>query len=81
MNAEQSIWTIWIDRPEHPGKHVIRRYEILIKSREPLSEEVADSLEAARALLPPGLSKAERNEREDPDLVEMWMFDPRDTHL
>ena len=79
MIGEQSIWTIWIDRPEHPRKHVVRRHEIPIKSPKPLDEHVADSLEEARAHLPPGVVKAARNEREDPALVELWAFDPRDT--
>jgi hypothetical protein len=76
VNAEMSVWTIWVARPEHPGKFVLRRYEFPIRSPEPLSENVADSLAGARALMPPGLVKARRNEMEDPALVEIWMVDP-----
>ena len=73
-----SIWTIWADQPEYPDKVVVRRYELpLADARRPSFEAVADDLDAARALLPPGLSKAARSDREDPAMVEMWMIDPR----
>jgi hypothetical protein len=78
MDKPQSIWTIWADQPGYPDKHVVRSFEIPMTSPTPMSEEVADSLDAARALLPLGLSKAIRNPSEDPALVEMWMIGPRD---
>lgn len=78
MDKPQSIWTIWVDQSGYPDKHVVRRFEIPMASPTPLSEQMVDSLCAARALLPLGLSKAIRNPREDPALVEMWMIDPRD---
>jgi hypothetical protein len=79
VNLEQSLWVILVDQPEHPGKHVVRRHELPMKTPEPLSEQLADSLEAARALLPPGVVKANRSEREDPVVVEIWMYDPRES--
>jgi hypothetical protein len=76
MNMEMSVWTIWADLPEHPGKHVVRRFEFPIRSPEPLSETVVDSLADARELLPPGLVMARRNEREAPAMLEAWLMDP-----
>jgi len=78
MDGTYSIWTIWIDQPEHPGKFVVRRDHLPVPAdRQPLSVTPADSMEGARALLPLGLVKAARSERENPAMVEMWTPDPR----
>ncbi len=79
MILEQSLWVILVDQPEHPGKHVVRRHELPMKTPAPLSEEVAENLAGARALLPAGVVKANRSERENPMVVEMWMYDPRES--
>jgi hypothetical protein len=77
MDGPYSMWTNWIDQPEHPGKYVVRHDHLPVPAdRQPVSVTAVDSMVAAHAMLPRGLVLATRNERENPALLEMWTTNP-----
>ena len=69
-----SIWTICKNPSDHPGKFTARRHEVF-PGRSSATQHllVADSLEAIRALLPPGLYLIPREPNDDPVIVESWI--------
>lgn len=76
IDSHAGIWTIWINQPGHEGKYIVRRYQLPMRSSEPLSEIVVNNLNDAHALLPASVSPARRNDLEDPALIEIWMSNP-----
>lgn len=74
VTAKLTIWTIYRSPSDHPGKWVVRGHDI---DRDgPLHREdcvVAESLEAAREALPPGLHCLGRQPADDPVIYESWV--------
>lgn len=69
-----NIYTVYKDPTDYPGKFVIRRFIISRKHVEPANLIcVEDDLETALAKLPPGLTKVDRLEDDDPKILEIWM--------
>lgn len=70
-----SIWTITRNPSDHPGKHVARRHVVHPAANAGPTDDhfIADTLDQARACLPPGLTNLGRNEAEDPVIVESWI--------
>ena len=60
---------------DYPGRHVVREHRLQSGRHEaavaPLA--VVDTLEQARAALPPGLARLPRHETDDPVIVETWL--------
>lgn len=76
MTAETlSIWTITRNLSDHPGKHVARRHVVYPGSAAGATADhfIADTLDQARACLPPGLINLGRNQADDPVIVESWI--------
>jgi hypothetical protein len=76
--AEQSLvmtmWTITFNPSDYPGKYVSRRSVIGSGWTEPTMDVfVADSIEEARANLPIGLMRFDRDPFDDPCIVESWL--------
>lgn len=73
--AALSIWTITRNPSDHPGKHVARRHLVMpVDQAGPTADHfIADTLDQARACLPPGLINLGRNEADDPVIVESWI--------
>ena len=70
-----TIWTIYQNHPAHPGKFVVRAYDVLAGGRwAPRPESAAfASLDEARATVPCGLYWMNRNPVDDPTIVETWI--------
>jgi hypothetical protein len=60
---------------DYPGKIVVRRWIIWGPEPRPIGAPVAveDSLDAARAKIPPGLDRLTRHPSDDPVIVESWI--------
>jgi hypothetical protein len=71
-----SVWTVYYDPRDYPGKYVVRRHDIF-RSRTgsyPSDEHyVADSLEAVRERVPFGMACLMRSEGDEPQIVECWI--------
>jgi hypothetical protein len=66
------VWTICESPKDYPGRFTARPHSA--RSSKPLAFVlVADSLDAIRALLPPGLACLMRNPNDDPVIVETWL--------
>jgi hypothetical protein len=69
------MWTIYDSPADHPLGFVVREWRIDGKGT-PLAGELTcclDTLETARAAVPPGLIRLERNGEDDPTIVETWI--------
>lgn len=75
---EMAVWVIYDHPADHPEKFVVRAQYVGPwplgpgKLRYGPAQE-ADTLEAARALLPEGLHPLGRQETDDPAIAECWM--------
>lgn len=60
---------------EHPGKYVVRKWQIKAGDCVPLimPHAVSDSVHAARLAVPFGLELFPRQDGDDPSLIETWM--------
>jgi hypothetical protein len=73
-----SLFAIY-DRPkDYPDKYVVRRHRVLLGLKKAWTEtdrdcSLADSLEEARLLLPPGLHNLGRTPEDDPAIAEVWV--------
>ena len=72
-------WTIYYDPLDYPGRYVVRRW-VVDNSRfgpEPKNDPkpcwVGETLEGARASLPPGLYLIPRFDTDAPPVVECWI--------
>lgn len=69
------LWTVYSNPRDYPGKFVVRRSLVssggILPDREPLA--VADTLEAARAVVPAWLTVIPRSPEDDPVIVEVWL--------
>lgn len=71
-----SVWTVYYDPNDFPGKYVVRRHDIFrgLEGSHPSSEHfVADTLEGIRAQIPFGLACMMRSEADDAKIVETWI--------
>jgi hypothetical protein len=70
------LWTIYDHPSDYPNHFVVRRHGIDADFNVPLVDakcKLADSLEEARELLPPGLHCLGREPEDDPVIVETWI--------
>lgn len=77
MSEPLSLWTIYdhpTDVPE-PFGFVVRRWLVATDVETAPDSEVkfAMTLEEARALVPPGLYRLDRDPNDDPKIVETWI--------
>lgn len=69
------MWVVFFNPSDFPGKFVVRVQEIHPdKARLIILPEVwiRDTLEAARACIPPGLYRLDRRATDAPQIVEVW---------
>ncbi len=66
-----SIYTIYFNPTDYPGRYVTRRYDVYPDRTEAGSAVITDSLEAARAYLPEWLHKL--SPMDPPPIVEVWV--------
>jgi len=69
-----TIWTIYQSPLDHPGKFVVRAYDVTAAGSVPRPDScVCDTLAEARAAVPCGLYWMNRNPVDDPTIVETWL--------
>lgn len=70
----QSSWGIYFDSIEHPGLYVVREFFIQNGSVVPSPAcRVAPDLETARGFVPEYMVRFDRQEGDDPSLVESYL--------
>ena len=68
------MWVIYERPKDYPQGFVARRWLIAAGEPRPTSVAfVADTLEGARAQLPPGLFRMDRQPDDEPQIVEVWL--------
>lgn len=68
------VYTIYDHPRDFPHNFVCRQYQVLPGQAEPTGEFwVAPSLEMVRALIPVGMTRIERDPKDDPVIVESWI--------
>lgn len=77
MNEALTLWTIYnhpTDAPE-PFGYAVREWHVGDEGGPHATSQVlfAMTLEDARALVPPGLFRLERDPNDDPVIVETWL--------
>lgn len=72
-----TTYTVYRSPADYPGRWVVRGHDILTGVDEPVPHVeplvVCDSLEDARASMPPGLLVCPRDRHDDPCIVETWI--------
>ena len=70
MKEKLTMWVIYKHPSDYPDEFVARKF-ILDK---PTSEiKTSDTIETLRLLLPMGLTRVERDDSDDPVIVEAWL--------
>lgn len=76
-DANLSLYTIYKNPTDYPGKFVVRRWSVGNKDGVPTPDKeptiVTDDLEKARGVIPFGYNMFLRNEDDDPKIVETWL--------
>jgi hypothetical protein len=67
-----SQYAIYDHPTDFPDSFVVREWKVSGAGVEAGSAQTADSLEQARALVPPGLQLLPDFEDDDPKIVEVW---------
>lgn len=71
MGRELIMYTVYDNPTDYPGKYVVRRWKLLNAEADPLI--VADTLEEARAAIPPHLFCIPRQPEDDRAVKEVWI--------
>lgn len=66
------MWTIYDHPADYPRHFVVRSYLVGREGEGGSRVHLADSLEEARAFVPPGLFCMERSPEDEPQVVETW---------
>lgn len=69
------MYTIYHDPDDFPGMYVGRTFTITPGRAQPAAEPfaIAPTLEAVREAIPPGHERFDRQEGDDPKIVETWV--------
>ena len=68
------LYTIYEHPTDYPDGYVVRRWLVEAGAPPtPLGAHRAPTLDAVRALLPPGLARLPRELEDDPVIVETWL--------
>lgn len=71
-----SMWVVYGHPRDYPAKYVVRKWRVQPGGAIEMAQEpwcVADTIEAARESLPTGLYRLERQENDDPAIMEVWV--------
>jgi hypothetical protein len=71
-----SVWTIYYNPRDFPGKYVARRHDIFRNRTEPQASSeyfMADTLDEIRSLIPFGLACLSRSDGDEPQILETWL--------
>lgn len=64
------LWTIYDNPKDYPGLFVARKFEYDKPTKDYFT---ANSLEAIRELIPKNLTRLNRFEDDEPQIVEVWL--------
>jgi hypothetical protein len=68
------IWTVYAHPSDYPDWFVARPTIIRPKTSGPMPMHLmAKDLETLRAMLPEGLTRLDRNDADDPTIIEVWV--------
>lgn len=68
------MWVIYNSPRDHPGKFVVRLFNVYPSGPEPQQwHVVCDGLDDARDHVPAGLVRINRDARDEPQIVESWL--------
>lgn len=68
------MWTIYDHPPDHPRHFVVWAFDVTRAGPVATDDiQLADSLDEARELVPPGLYCMARDPMDDPVIVETWL--------
>ncbi|WP_326430379.1 hypothetical protein VQ574_20810 (plasmid) [Stutzerimonas frequens] len=74
MSTDQlSVWTVYRRPKDYPEQYVARRW---IAAPHPTPTEdilIADDLKTLQEKMPPGLTRMQRQQCDDPVIVETWI--------
>lgn len=74
MNDTLSMWTVYKSPTDFPGLFVARRFDIAAGEACPTDiRAVASTLALVRELIPQGLHCMQRDESDEPQIVETWI--------
>lgn len=68
-----TTWTIYDHPADFPDRIVVRPWEVTAGKVEPGHAWLCHSLEEARAVIPPGLHRLDRQPDDDPTIIEVWL--------
>lgn len=69
-----TVWTVFFDPNDHPGKWVLRGFDVDAHGVQPRGEcTLADTLDEIREALPPGLHCLGRLNGDEPAIYESWV--------
>jgi hypothetical protein len=71
MNAVLTIWTIYYNPIDYPGKFVLRGHDIPGGPRP--SCVIGNTIEDVRSSVPYGLYRMSRQINDEPHIVESWV--------
>lgn len=75
-DGAMNVWVIYKNPSDFPGLFVVRRWESFYGIGNPIADPVcrtAETLEAARNLIPDGLVLVARSPEDDPAVLETWL--------
>lgn len=74
MTDHLEVWAIYRSPSDYPGQYVARKFLATVPDPTPTTEMfTAATLGEIRALLPPGLNCFDRDDSDDPKIVETWL--------
>ena len=67
-------YTIYFNLPEFPGEYAVQGWTSHLNTSEPDGDiQTAATLDAARLLVPSGMTYLHRHPTDDPTIVEVWV--------
>jgi hypothetical protein len=74
MSGILTVWTVYENPSDYPGRWVVRAFDVTAHGVQARAHcTVTSTLDAARAVLPPGLTPLGRNADDDPAIYESWV--------
>lgn len=77
-NSQLPTWTIYWSPDDYPGRFVLRPHYVECGGEPtrritPGEAQVFEDLDSARAAVPPGLYRLDRDRDDHPSVVETWL--------
>lgn len=74
QGAAVAFWSVSWRTADHGDRFIARPFLVLAQRTYACSQHLAaDTLDALRAKLPPGLARLDRDAGDDPTIIEVWL--------